>query len=212
MDFDQFKERQSQVWSLSDYSALSRVLEPAAQALAIEKHIKNMKTLVTKCERIEAAFRAIGRELESLPNVLEAYVTSGQADVVCKIAATSHEDLQETLLPTCRAEEATLFVAIDGLMGVANSCHVMKAQHTTLMRMAGDYAQALDAARTAGDVTEFVQYLGPLLHGLYALARAHLESEDEAYLGLLEAMLSSAQAEALAGAYESSAEQASSDD
>jgi hypothetical protein len=120
--------------------------------------------------------------------------------------------LQETLLPTCRAEEATLFVAIDGLMGVANSCHVMKAQHTTLMRMAGDYAQALDAARTAGDVTEFVQYLGPLLHGLYALARAHLESEDEAYLGLLEAMLSSAQAEALAGAYESSAEQASSDD
>ena len=37
-------------------------------------------------------------ELESLPNVLEAYVTSGSADVVCKIAATSHEDLQAVLL------------------------------------------------------------------------------------------------------------------
>ena len=41
---------------------------------------------------------AVTDELESLPNVLEAYVTSGAADVVCKIAATSHEDLQATLL------------------------------------------------------------------------------------------------------------------
>jgi hypothetical protein len=31
------------------------------------QHLKNMKTLVTKCERIEAAFRAIRSELESLP-------------------------------------------------------------------------------------------------------------------------------------------------
>ncbi len=37
-------------------------------------------------------------ELEGLPNVLEAYVTSGTADVVCKIAASSHADLQDVLL------------------------------------------------------------------------------------------------------------------
>lgn len=41
---------------------------------------------------------AVVDELDSLPNVLEAHVTSGAADVVCKIAATSHEDLQATLL------------------------------------------------------------------------------------------------------------------
>ncbi len=41
---------------------------------------------------------AVADELESLPNVLEAFVTSGAADVVCKVAATSHEDLQATLL------------------------------------------------------------------------------------------------------------------
>ena len=45
----------------------------------------------------------VTQELESLPNVLEAYVTSGQADVVCKIAATSHEDLQEVLLHMSRS-------------------------------------------------------------------------------------------------------------
>ncbi len=45
----------------------------------------------------------VTQELEHLPNVLEAYVTSGQADVVCKIAATSHEDLQDVLLHMSRS-------------------------------------------------------------------------------------------------------------
>ncbi|WP_332667382.1 Lrp/AsnC family transcriptional regulator [Aeromicrobium sp.] len=49
-------------------------------------------------EIAQGSLDAVTDELESLPNVLEAYVTSGTADVVCKIAATSHEDLQATLL------------------------------------------------------------------------------------------------------------------
>lgn len=49
-------------------------------------------------EIAQGALEAVADELESLPNVLEAYVTSGSADVVCKIAATSHEDLQAALL------------------------------------------------------------------------------------------------------------------
>ena len=49
-------------------------------------------------EIAQGSLDAVTDELDSLPNVLEAYVTSGSADVVCKIAATSHEDLQATLL------------------------------------------------------------------------------------------------------------------
>ena len=49
-------------------------------------------------EIAQGKLEAVTEELDSLPNVLEAYVTSGSADVVCKIAATSHEDLQATLL------------------------------------------------------------------------------------------------------------------
>ena len=109
--------------------------------------------------------------------------------------------LQDELLPACRAEEATFFVAVDGLMGVANSCHAMKSQHTTIIRMAGDLAQAIDAARAEANVAEYAKYLEPLLYGLYALARAHLESEDEAYVGMLEALLSENQAAALAESY-----------
>ena len=54
-------------------------------------------------EIAQGSLDAVTEELESLPNVLEAYVTSGTADVVCKIAATSHEDLQATLLHISRS-------------------------------------------------------------------------------------------------------------
>lgn len=49
-------------------------------------------------EIAQGSLDAVTAELESLPNVLDAYVTSGAADVLCKIAATSHEDLQTVLL------------------------------------------------------------------------------------------------------------------
>jgi hypothetical protein len=88
----------------------------------------------------------------------------------------------------------------------------MKAQHTTLIRMAGDLAQAVEAAKAAGDPAEFAQYLQPLLYGLYALARAHLEAEDEAYVGLVEAVLSSVQVESLAKAMEAAAVEPSASD
>ena len=49
-------------------------------------------------EIAQGSLEAVTAELTVLPNVLEAYVTTGTADVFCKIAATSHEDLQEVLL------------------------------------------------------------------------------------------------------------------
>ena len=42
-------------------------------------------------------------DLTDLPGVLEAYATTGAGDVLCKIAATSHEDLQATLLALNRS-------------------------------------------------------------------------------------------------------------
>ncbi len=49
-------------------------------------------------EIAQGALDAVTTELDGLPQVLEAFVTSGNADVLCKISATSHEELQETLL------------------------------------------------------------------------------------------------------------------
>lgn len=47
---------------------------------------------------VQGSIDDVTAELDSLPNVLEAFITSGDADIVCRIAATSHEDLKDTLL------------------------------------------------------------------------------------------------------------------
>lgn len=40
----------------------------------------------------------VAEELAALPAVLEAYATTGSSDVVCRLGASSHQDLQDTLL------------------------------------------------------------------------------------------------------------------
>ncbi len=44
------------------------------------------------------------RLLAARPGVLEAYATTGTSDVVCRLAASSHEDLQALLLDLDRSE------------------------------------------------------------------------------------------------------------
>jgi DNA-binding Lrp family transcriptional regulator len=51
----------------------------------------------------QGSLEPVRDKLEAMPNVLEAYVTTGAADVVCKIAATTHEDLQAILLDINRS-------------------------------------------------------------------------------------------------------------
>jgi DNA-binding Lrp family transcriptional regulator len=41
-------------------------------------------------------------QLSALPEVLEAYATTGSSDVLCRLAASSNEDLQQTLLALAR--------------------------------------------------------------------------------------------------------------
>ena len=46
----------------------------------------------------QGALERVQADLAAIPGVLEAHAITGSADVVCKVAATSHADLQQTLL------------------------------------------------------------------------------------------------------------------
>lgn len=46
----------------------------------------------------QGALDRVRSDLEAIPGVLEAYAITGAGDVLCKVAATSHADLQQTLL------------------------------------------------------------------------------------------------------------------
>jgi DNA-binding Lrp family transcriptional regulator len=53
-------------------------------------------------EIAQGALDRLAADLEALPEVLEAHVTTGTYDVVCKVGASSHQHLQETLLQLTR--------------------------------------------------------------------------------------------------------------
>jgi hemerythrin-like domain-containing protein len=147
-------------------------------------------------DRVVAPLRDFREQLHaglSALQVAASAANTAEQPIALKALDGALAFLQETLLPICRAEEFTLFIAVDGVLGAMDCCQVMKAQHTTMIRMTGDLAQAIEAARMDGDVAAYAKYLQPLLYGLYALARAHLESEDEAYLPLLDSALSESQ-------------------
>ncbi|AOW94067.1 AsnC family transcriptional regulator [Rhodococcus sp. WMMA185] len=49
-------------------------------------------------ETAQGALDSVTKELESIPGVLEAFATTGSGDILCRIAARSHLDLQQTLI------------------------------------------------------------------------------------------------------------------
>lgn len=54
-------------------------------------------------EIAQGALDDVAAELAAHPAVLEAYATTGSSDVLCRLAASSHEDLQRTLLELNRS-------------------------------------------------------------------------------------------------------------
>lgn len=46
----------------------------------------------------QGALDEVARDLTAIPYVLEAYVTTGEFDVICQVATPSHRDLQATLV------------------------------------------------------------------------------------------------------------------
>ncbi len=61
-----------------------------------------VQALVT-LEIAQGALDEVTAELLALPAVVEAYATTGAADVFCRLVASSHGDLQQTLLELDRS-------------------------------------------------------------------------------------------------------------
>jgi DNA-binding Lrp family transcriptional regulator len=54
-------------------------------------------------EIAQGAIDAVARDLEAIPGVLEAHATTGAGDVLCRVAADSHEALQQVLVDLARS-------------------------------------------------------------------------------------------------------------
>jgi hypothetical protein len=120
-------------------------------------------------------------------------VESADARVALAAIDAALDWLRRSLLPHSYAEEYTLFPAIDGVLGATGTCQPLVAQHAAIGAMVEDLEKVASAARPGADLEAYRRFLLPLLHGIYAVARLHLESEDDAFLGLLDAHLSESQ-------------------
>jgi DNA-binding Lrp family transcriptional regulator len=70
-------------------------------------------------EIAQGAIDAVRRDLEEIPGVLEAHATTGSGDVLCRVAADSHEALQQILVDLNRSSavvRSTSVVALSELV------------------------------------------------------------------------------------------------
>lgn len=70
-------------------------------------------------EIAQGALDDVHRDLSAIPGVLEAHVTTGSGDVLCRVAASSHEGLQRILVELNRSPavvRSTSVVALSRLV------------------------------------------------------------------------------------------------
>jgi DNA-binding Lrp family transcriptional regulator len=67
---------------------------PSVDAAAAGYEVQAFVTL----EISQGALDEVAGDLARIPHVLEAYVTTGSSDVLCKVATPSHAELQATLV------------------------------------------------------------------------------------------------------------------
>jgi hypothetical protein len=146
-------------------------------------------------DRVVAPLREFRlQQLEGLPQLQQAASAVQTAEYRVALAALDAAlAYLEKFVRFARAEEFTFFIAVDGAMSVVDGTRIMKAQHASIAAMVDDLGKVVEAARTDADVDAYARYLLPLLYGRYALIRAHNEAEDDAYVSLLDTVLSESQ-------------------
>ena len=151
-------------------------------------------------DRVVGGLRELREPLhDGLRKVQVAAGAVSEAEPRMAMAAveTAWQYLEGTFVPACFAEQATTLHAAETLLGKHRSLDILRMQHESLCSMTTDLGKVVAAMRSANAMGDYARYLLPLLHGLYAAIRVHIESEDDALLTLFDEHLSQAQADAL---------------
>jgi DNA-binding Lrp family transcriptional regulator len=69
-------------------------------------------------EIAQGAIDAVQRDLEAIPGVIEAHTITGSGDVLCRIAASSHDGLQQVLVDLNRSKAVARSTSVIALTEV----------------------------------------------------------------------------------------------
>jgi len=116
--------------------------------------------------------------------------------------------LTHHLLPHAQAEENALYPVVGRLMGAPEATATMSRDHVEIGRLTGELGSLRShLGGTSLDASE-EKALRRVLYGLFALVSVHFAKEEEVYLPLLDAHLTTEEAARLFAAMERAAREA----
>jgi iron-sulfur cluster repair protein YtfE (RIC family) len=113
--------------------------------------------------------------------------------------------LTQHLIPHAHAEDAALYPVVGKLMGAAQATATMSRDHVEVGRLTDELAAVRSEIATSYPDERQAKALRRVLYGLYALIKVHFAKEEEIYVPLLEARLTSDEARELFAAMEHAA-------
>jgi len=112
------------------------------------------------------------------------------------------------LLPHAHAEEAALYPVVQKVMGSPHATATMSRDHVEVERLTQELAELRGTLQEGEIGVVKANELKRLLYGLYTLVKVHFAKEEEVYLPLLDANLTSEEAQEMFSAMESAAKKA----
>lgn len=106
------------------------------------------------------------------------------------------EFLTRHLVPHARAEDRVLYPAVGRAMGAPQATATMQRDHIAVVNLIAELSSLRHASN--GQITDGSKNdLRRILYGLYTLLETHFAKEEEIYLPLLDARLTSVEAAAM---------------
>ncbi len=127
-----------------------------------------------------------------------------------KSIETAYEFLTHQLLPHAQAEEKALYPAVQKAMGAPQATATMSRDHVEVERLTQELGAVRSQIEGTSPSAEQVKTLRRVLYGLYTLVKVHFAKEEEVYLPLLDAKLTTDEAQAMFAAMEKAAHEAKS--
>ncbi len=116
--------------------------------------------------------------------------------------------LMHHLLPHAQAEERALYPVVGRLMGAPEATATMSRDHVEVGRLTQELGSLRSKLVSVSLGESQEKALCRILYGLYALVKEHFAKEEEIYLPLLDARLTSEEARRMFEAMEAAAQEA----
>lgn len=138
-------------------------------------------------EPIRAEHRALLPHIEEL-RAWATWIPTAPSPVVHEKLVQALAFLQDELVPHAKAEEETLYPAVEGCMQAPGATDTMSRDHVEVLRLVDELAALRD---NLGEppVEADRDRIAALLHGVHAIVALHFAKEEEIYLPILDRCL-----------------------